>query len=421
MKRLLSLLLVIAMLFGVCAMFTACDGNSVSSEKEEEKKEEEKKSNKVKLNMKGVTVEEGVVYEDNGIILTAKSIELEDDYVEVYFDLENTSSEYRSVNCSGSVINGLSSSGYGFYRSLYGGESCEVSLGFYIPELEMLQVKTIGHIDFYLDISDENYNSLAMLEKVTVNTSEKDFVHTQTIDGEVLFEKSGIRITLIETTFSKNADSGMFVFVENKTDKFATVDLNNVVLNGWLQPFSYISTNLLPATNTVTFIDLSGLENMGIKKAKDIQNMSFDVSAYEQNYNSICQERQVSYIPGDKNFVKELNIEGKTVFDNDMVQILLVDAWVEDRYPVFQLYFKNKTDVDLSLSLCELIINGNPCTSTLPTNLPASAQSLQNFYIHGEGVYTVDSISELDSVTGYLFMFDYDGNDYLEKIEFPLD
>ena len=417
MKRLLSLLLVIAMLFGVCAMFTACDGNSVSSEKEEEKK-----SNRIKLDMKDVTVAEEIVYEDNSIVLTVKAISMEDDYVDFLFELKNISPVYLCVECTNSVINGISSSNHGFYQSLSSGESATITLSLYIPLLEYLQVKTIGQLDLYLNII--NGSDGYILDegiKVTVNTSKQDFVHTQTIDGEVLFEKSGIRITLIETTFSKNADSGMFVFVENKTDKFATVDLNNVVLNGWLQPFSYISTNLLPATNTVTFIDLSGLENMGIKKAKDIQNMSFDVSAYEQNYNSICQERQVSYIPGDKNFVKELNIEGKTVFDNDMVQILLVDAWVEDRYPVFQLYFKNKTDVDLSLSLCELIINGNPCTSTLPTNLPASAQSLQNFYIHGEGVYTVDSISELDSVTGYLFMFDYDGNDYLEKIEFPLD
>ena len=421
MKRLLSLLLVIAMLFGVCAMFTACDGNSVSSEQGEEQKEE-KKSNRIKLDMKDVTVAEEIVYEDNSIVLTVKAISMEDDYVDFLFELKNISPVYLCVECTNSVINGISSSNHGFYQSLSSGESATITLSLYIPLLEYLQVKTIGQLDLYLNII--NGSDGYILDegiKVTVNTSKQDFVHTQTIDGEVLFEKSGIRITLIETTFSKNADSGMFVFVENKTDKFATVDLNNVVLNGWLQPFSYISTNLLPATNTVTFIDLSGLENMGIKKAKDIQNMSFDVSAYEQNYNSICQERQVSYIPGDKNFVKELNIEGKTVFDNDMVQILLVDAWVEDRYPVFQLYFKNKTDVDLSLSLCELIINGNPCTSTLPTNLPASAQSLQNFYIHGEGVYTVDSISELDSVTGYLFMFDYDGNDYLEKIEFPLD
>ena len=421
MKRLLSLLLVIAMLFGVCAMFTACDGNSVSSEQGEEQKEE-KKSNRIKLDMKDVTVAEEIVYEDNSIVLTVKAISMEDDYVDFLFELKNISPVYLCVECTNSVINGISSSNHGFYQSLSSGESATITLSLYIPLLEYLQVKTIGQLDLYLNIIDGS-DGYILDEgiKVTVNTSKQDFVHTQTIDGEVLFEKSGIRITLIETTFSKNADSGMFVFVENKTDKFATVDLNNVVLNGWLQPFSYISTNLLPATNTVTFIDLSGLENMGIKKAKDIQNMSFDVSAYEQNYNSICQERQVSYIPGDKNFVKELNIEGKTVFDNDIVQILLVDAWVEDRYPVFQLYFKNKTDVYLTLSLCELIINGNPCTSTLPTNLPASAQSLQNFYIHGEGVYTVDSISELDSVTGYLFMFDYDGNDYLEKIEFPLD
>ena len=44
MKRLLSLLLVIAMLFGVCTVFTACDNASVSDEEDDgDKKKEEKK------------------------------------------------------------------------------------------------------------------------------------------------------------------------------------------------------------------------------------------------------------------------------------------------------------------------------------------------------------------------------------------
>ena len=43
MKRLLSLLLVIAMLFSVCTVFTACDSTSVSDEDDGEKKKEEKK------------------------------------------------------------------------------------------------------------------------------------------------------------------------------------------------------------------------------------------------------------------------------------------------------------------------------------------------------------------------------------------
>ena len=47
MKRLLSLLLVIAMLFGVCTVFTACDSTSVSDkdEDEDDKKKDDKDDN----------------------------------------------------------------------------------------------------------------------------------------------------------------------------------------------------------------------------------------------------------------------------------------------------------------------------------------------------------------------------------------
>ena len=47
MKRLLSLLLVIAMLFGVCTVFTACDSTSVSDEDDDDDK---KKDDSLKCN-----------------------------------------------------------------------------------------------------------------------------------------------------------------------------------------------------------------------------------------------------------------------------------------------------------------------------------------------------------------------------------
>ena len=46
MKRLLSLLLVIAMLLGVCTVFTACDSTSVSDEDDDDKKKDDKESKK---------------------------------------------------------------------------------------------------------------------------------------------------------------------------------------------------------------------------------------------------------------------------------------------------------------------------------------------------------------------------------------
>ena len=417
MKRLLSLLLVVAMLFGVCAMFTACDGSSASSEKEEE--EEEKKSNRVKLSMKGVTIEEGVVYEDNGIILTAKSIELEDDYVEVYFDLENTSSEYRSVNCSGSVINGLSSSGYGFYQSLYGGESCEVSLSLYIPELELLQVKTIGHIDFYLDISDENYNSLAMLEKVTVNTSEKGFVHTQKYDGEVLFEKKGIRVTLIETSFKKEEDHGMYLLVENENNKNITVSASQVILNGWWLPYGGFYADLQANTNTVVLLDLYNLEYLGVKKEKDIQNITFGIWAYDDEYDDIIDSETVSYAPGDKDFVKELDIGDKIVYEDD-IDIVLYELTVDGGQPLVKLYIKNNTDDYCSVAFENWTVNGYSAYGSSSLSLPANAQCIYTIYLSPE--FKVDSLEELDSIKTNLHLICYSNfEDIVETLTLPLD
>ena len=416
MKRLLSLLLVIAMLFGVCTVFTACDGSSASSEKEEEK--EEKKSNRVKLSMKGVTLEEGVVYKGNGITLTAKEIEIDGDYIEVYFDLENTSSEYRIVDSSDVVVNGISSCGYGFYQSLYGGESYEVSLSFYVPELELLQVKTIGHIDFYLDIYDDYYNNLTTQEKVTVNTSEKGFVHTQKYDGEVLFEKKGIRVTLIETSFKKNETHGMYLLVENENSKYVHVSANQFMINGWWLPYGGFYANLQANTNAVVLLELSDLDFLGVKKEKDIQNVSFGIWAYDEEYDDIFDVETVSYAPGAEDFVKELDV-GEDVLYEDDIDIVLYKLTAEGQ-PVVKLYIKNNTDGSCSVELTNWTVNGYEAYGSAYLTLPANAQCIYTIYLNPE--FKVESPEELDSIKTNLHLICHSNyKDVVETLTLPLD
>ena len=58
MKRLLSLLLVIAMLFSVCTVFTACDSTSVSDEDDDDDKKKDDKEEEVEptLVFKGLKI-----------------------------------------------------------------------------------------------------------------------------------------------------------------------------------------------------------------------------------------------------------------------------------------------------------------------------------------------------------------------------
>ena len=418
MKRLLSLLLVVAMLFGVCAMFTACDGNTVSSEKEEKK--EEKKSNRIKLSMKGVTVEEEIVYDDNGIVLTVTDIVTEENYVSFLFTVENTSSEYRSIECYNTVINGISDTSSGFYQSLADGECIEASISLYIPQLELLQVKKIGHMDLYLTIYDEDYDAIVEMEKVTVNTSEKGFVHTPNYDGEVLFEKNGIRLTLIETSFKKDEEPGMYLLIENETNDPVYFQMQDVELNGWLLPHNGIYTDIMSKTNTVNMISLSGLENMGIKKASDIQNIRFNVYAYDDEYDRLFDETPVAYVPGDKDYVEKMDIEGETLFENDNVEVIMTDISVSGGQPVVEIFLKNSSDITMDIQLNSFEIDGYEAYGSIYLTMPADTQCIYTLYLWAD--FKVDSIDELDSIIGTLNV--YDNETYqstMQEIEFPLD
>lgn len=93
MKRLLSLLLVIAMLFGVCAMFTACDDTGVSDEEEEGKKKDDDEEE----------VEPTLIF--NGLKVVLPADFETDDYEEGsdYVELEN---ETYGVTIMGDLLTG---------------------------------------------------------------------------------------------------------------------------------------------------------------------------------------------------------------------------------------------------------------------------------------------------------------------------
>ena len=92
MKRLLSLLLVIAMLFGVCTMFTACSDTGSSQDDDDDKKKEEEEE-----------VEPTLVFRGLKIVLP-EDFELDDQHAEYgYVDFEN---DTYGINIMGDPLTG---------------------------------------------------------------------------------------------------------------------------------------------------------------------------------------------------------------------------------------------------------------------------------------------------------------------------
>ena len=421
MKRLLSLLLVIAMLFGVCAMFTACDGNSVSSEKEEEKKEEEKKSNKVKLNMKGVTVEETVVYEGYGLILTLNDVDAEDEYVSFIFTLENTTDEYMNFESSSCLVNGISAVDSGLYCSIDAGATSTYELYLPAEQLEWMGVTTIGHLDMKFVVYDSNYNAVERDIPVTIETSKAGFVHTPPAEGDVLLEKEGIRVVLLDTVFNKKTGTqGMYVFVENTGNKTASISLNNISINGWFLPYTGLFATLPSGANTVRLLDLYGKENIGIKKASDIQNMTFSVIATDDEYYEIFSESDLSYVPGDKDFVYEMEDTGDVLLEDDNLCISQKDIEIEDGHLRISLYLQNKADDYLYYSIESLYINNQEYYCYFSVSLPDGAQCAYELQLWTDE--SLESLQDIDSIVGDLYIrSSYSDINLDTEVEFVLD
>lgn len=128
---------------------------------------------------KTATIEETVLYNDNGIVITAKDLTYEDSGVTLNLLLENN----RDEELSFSSVNSTSVNGY----MLYGGNlNCDVAAGekadgeMYISYNEMRLHGIYELAELGLQFTVEDYSDFkAETDFVILKTSAFDFIHVQ--------------------------------------------------------------------------------------------------------------------------------------------------------------------------------------------------------------------------------------------------
>lgn len=244
---------------------------------------------------KTVTISETVLYEAEGVKITATGLEAGLVGPEIKLTIENSSEKNVLVTTDKLSANGYMMPLAGLYAEVAAGKNANESITLYTSDLEQSGVETLAKLEFYLKLQNpENYEVMATSELITLPTSEAG--HTQAVDdsGDVIYAENGIKVVCKGLKQDAIWDGTVVFYMENSCGQPISVYAENVSVNGYMQDVSLWSdmrdgTRIVDGMN---LLDLSDLQLSSIDEVEQIELSLRIVNA--DNWNEITTTEPIT-------------------------------------------------------------------------------------------------------------------------------
>ena len=274
-RILLALLLVFVMVFA-----TACGGDGEIKQPANVNGDSSGETNGTGTNNDSgssdeeVTIAETVLYEADGIKVTAKSSADGLVGTEVKLLIENDSSKNILITSSSVSANGYMMPTAALYAEVAAGKKANESLTLMSSELDQCGIETLAEMQFYLQIQDpETWETIKTTDLITLATSATGYTQPVDDSGDVLYNENGYKVVCKGLKQDIIWDGTVVFYMENNSSKAVSIYAENVSVNGFMQEVGLWS-DLRPSTKMIdgmSMIDLSDLEITNIDEIKTIE------------------------------------------------------------------------------------------------------------------------------------------------------
>ena len=274
-RILLALLLVFVMVFA-----TACGGDGEIKQPANVSGDSSGETNGTGTNDDSgssdeeVTIAETVLYEADGIKVTAKSLADGLLGTEVKLLIENDSSKNILITSSSVSANGYMMPTAALYAEVAAGKKANESLSLMSSELDQCGIETLAEMQFYLQIQDpETWETIKTTDLITLATSATGYTQPVDDSGDVLYNENGYKVVCKGLKQDIIWDGTVVFYMENNSSKAVSIYAENVSVNGFMQEVGLWS-DLRPSTKMIdgmSMIDLSDLEITNIDEIKTIE------------------------------------------------------------------------------------------------------------------------------------------------------
>lgn len=390
-----------------------CKEPNLNEEEEENEPTEGSQSNTVPTEPSGSQpTENGVLYDSNGVRVSVKEVRTTLSYIIFDLILENNSDQGVQISGDGYIINGISTVYASLHAEANAGETVEGGIYFYLDDLASLNAETIGELEFLLSVYDANYNYIDEHVPVSYQTGDYGYVHTVNDSGDLLFDGDGIRIVAQGMDVTPNTSATLKLYLENHSQEPLTVNLENIVINGWLLPSDSGYCTLMPGTNTLEYVDISEVCELGITSAEEIQNIYYSLNTYNSfTYEAYCEYHNLEYCPGDPSFIQEVPVNGRVVYEDNTLLLMLVEQEDHESCLQFSFYIQSKVSDPFTISVDDVFVNDDEVFSSMYATMPGYTQCLNTLILWYDESIGFEEPGDLASFTFTLKVRDSDYHD----------
>lgn len=243
-----------------------------------------------------ITIEEQVLFDNAGIVITAKEYVTDSIWGDgIKLLLENNSDKTVSVGCEALIVNDYMIADL-FSSEVAAGKKANEVMYLSSSELEAAGIDSVGKVEVYFNIYDSaTYETICSSDCVTIQTSEFANMDTTPDDGGTeLYNEGGIRI--IGKMVDENSFWGtaILLYCENTTEKNVGISVEEMSINGFMiDPF--FSTTVYAGKKSLDEITImsSDLETNGIEKIEGIE-LKFHIYDTE-TYDTITDSNTITF------------------------------------------------------------------------------------------------------------------------------
>lgn len=281
-KMLLALLLALVMVIS-----TACSGsedvkqpasvNGDSSVNAGNETESNNVNDKDEDSAKEITVTETVLYDVEGVKVTATGYE--DGWMgpEIKILVENNSTKNVLVTSASVSVNGYMMPTAVLYAEVAAGKKSNETMTIMSSELDQSGITVLSELQFYLQIQDpESWETLATSDLLTLTTSAAPYEQQVDDSGDVLYDSDGIRIICKGLMQDIIWDGTVVFYMENNSGKEVSIYAENVSVNGFMQDVGLWS-DLRPNTKIISGMSMIDLSDLEIENIDQIKNIEFNL------------------------------------------------------------------------------------------------------------------------------------------------
>ena len=225
----------------------------------------------------GLSVAETVLYDADGIVVTATGYEEGWTGPEIKILVENNSEKNVLVTTASVSVNGYMMPYASLYAEVAAGKKANESLSIMSSELEQSGIETLAEMQFYLQIQDpETWETVATSDLLTLTTSAAPYEQPVDDSGDVLYDANGIKIVCKGLKQDIIWDGTAVFYMENNSGKAVSIYAENVSVNGFMQDVGLWS-DLREGTKLIDGMSMIDLSDLEIENIDEIKNIEFNL------------------------------------------------------------------------------------------------------------------------------------------------